>query len=151
MIWFFIIMWALCLLTQYRGKWYGIHLIFSIPSLSYEELLAFFCTWNRGTEVQTAYQLVMVGLALGPYAFWLQDTCNSTSLRAWTRVLIWWNKHLGRAYGFYTPGLRMKHLKPGGFLWLSSAPRVLMDVPLIKEEYSTTPFKIYLSLYLLLR
>lgn len=47
MIWFFIITWALCLRTRYRGKSYGTHLTFSIPCLAYEELLAFFCAWNR--------------------------------------------------------------------------------------------------------
>ena len=71
MRWFFVIMCAFCLLTQYRGKSYVIHLIFRIPSLYIWRILSFLLHMRKQKHRSSYYQLVMVGLGS---AYMLSDS-----------------------------------------------------------------------------
>ena len=70
-MWFFVIMCAFCLLTQYRGKSYVIHLIFRIPSLYIWRSLSFLLQMRKQKHRSSYYQLVMVGLGS---AYMLSDS-----------------------------------------------------------------------------
>ena len=70
-MWFFVIMCAFCLLTQYRGKSYVIHLIFRIPSLYIWRSLSFLLHMRKQKHRSSYYHLVMVGLGS---AYMLSDS-----------------------------------------------------------------------------